>query len=36
MMNDGADLVKSTIEALTQPISDVIDKIAGPAAEEWV
>ena len=34
MMNDGAELVKAGVEAVLKPVTDLIDKIAGPAAEE--
>jgi hypothetical protein len=34
MMNDGADLVKAGVEAMMRPIADIVDKIAGPGAEE--
>jgi hypothetical protein len=34
MMNDAADLVKAGVEAAMKPVSEVIEKIAGPAAEE--
>ncbi len=34
-MSDGdGGVIKATIEALIRPVSDVVDKIAGPAAEE--
>ena len=34
MMNDGADLVKAGVESLMKPVSDIVAKIAGPAADE--
>lgn len=34
MMNDGAEMVKAGVEAMMRPIADIVDKIAGPGAEE--